>query len=64
MAYTVRLIDYTDPVAADKQAAVTSQLTTWFSAADGTRPPDKPMFAISPLDETETVQSALCIATR
>lgn len=41
MAYNVRLIDCTDSVAADKQAAVTSQLTTWFSAADGTRPPDK-----------------------
>jgi hypothetical protein len=41
MAYTVRLIDCTDSLAADKQTAVASQLTTWISAADGTRPPDK-----------------------
>jgi hypothetical protein len=41
MAYTVRLIDCTDSISSDDQAAISGQLNTWIAAADSTRPTDK-----------------------
>jgi hypothetical protein len=67
MAYTVRLIDCTDSISSDDQAAISGQLNTWISAADSTRPSDKRLGVnagwVTTLDNPRTARLVIYFVT-